>query len=147
MPDLTPKCSAAAPPLPAAAIGPYQPPPPFPWEDRAVFRETFLFYFTEPGMADDIRDLGSLLYDLVLAYYDNWPDWQETPTRAELRAGVADLFQLQGFLASVWQESEASSPLPEDLPLCRAALGWSRRVAELAREIETVLGPLPEVGG
>src|SRR5215218_4339350 len=116
MPELTPQSTTppvAPPPLSTDVLGPYQSPPPLPWEDRAVFRETFLFYFTEPGRADALRALGVLFYDLILAYYDNWPDWQESPTRAELRAGVADLFQLQGFFLSIWQESEASSPLPE----------------------------------
>ena len=39
---------------PAAPSGleDYQPPAPFPWEDRAVFRETFLLYVTRPGAAD-----------------------------------------------------------------------------------------------
>jgi hypothetical protein len=122
----------------------YQPPPPFKWEDRVVFRESFLYYFTQPGTADSLRHLGSLFYNLVLASCESWPDWPETPTRAELRASVADLLHLQGFLASVWKESEVASVSAEDLPLCKTALHWSRRAARLAREIEAALGGLPE---
>lgn len=121
----------------------YQPPPPFKWEDRAVFRETFLYHFTQPDTADSLRHLGSLFYTLVLGSCESWPDWPETPTRAELRASVADLFHLQGFIASVWKESEVASVPAEDLPLCKKALHWSRRVARLALEIEAVLGELP----
>ncbi len=148
MPELTPQSSAAPapPPIPPLAVVPpprmpedYQPPAPFPWEDRAVFRETFLFYFTQPGIADSLRTLGILLYDLVLKSCEDWPEWPETPTRTELRASVADLFHLQGFLASVWKESEVSSVPAEDLPLCKKALQWSRRAARLARDIETAL--------
>jgi hypothetical protein len=122
----------------------YQPPPPFKWEARAVFRETFLFNLTQPGAADSLRHLGSLFYGLVLDSCERWPDWPETPTRADLRAAVADLFHLQGFLASVWEESEVASVPAADLPLCKKALHWSRRAARLAREIETALGGLPE---
>lgn len=145
MPDLaqesTPPPQHPAPPVP---IGDYQPPPPFPWEDRAVFRETFLFYFTQPGVADSLRNLGIVFYDLVLNHYDQWPDWPESPVRAELRAAVADLYHLQGFLLSVWKSSEVSSVAAADLPLCQKALAWSRAVAKVAREIETELGPCPE---
>lgn len=152
MPELTRQSTAATapPPVPpgASPIPPeeeprYQPPAPFPWEDRAVFRESFLFYFTQPGVADVLRRVGVLLYDMTLQSYGEWPDWPETSTRAELRAAKVDLFQVQGFLSSIWKEGELSSVPAEDLPLCKLALGWSRAVAKVAREIEEALGPVP----
>jgi hypothetical protein len=117
----------------------YQPPPSFKWEHRAVFRETFLFNLTQPGAADALRHLQRVLYDPVPDSCEHQPD-----ARAELRAAVADLFHLQGFIASVWAESEVAAVPAADLQLCKQALHWSRRAARLAREIEAALGELPE---
>lgn len=118
----------------------YQPPAPFPWQDRAVFRETLLVYFTQPGAVDLLRRVGAFFYGLMLESSGEWPDWPETQTRAELRGVVVDLFQVQGFLGSIWEEGELSAVPGEDLPLCKQALQWSRRAASLAREIEATLG-------
>ena len=122
---------------------PYQPPAPFSWEERAVFRETFLYYFTQPEAAHVLRRVGVLLYDMTLGACGEWPEWPESQTRAELRAAVADLFQMQGFLSSIWEDGELSAALAEDLPLCKRALDWSRVVARVAREIDGALGPIP----
>jgi hypothetical protein len=150
MPDLIQESTAApaAPPVPPRTPPippeePYQPPAPLSWEERAVFRETFLYYFTQPEAASVLRQVGTLLYDMTLGVYGDWPDWPESSTRAELRAAVADLFHMQGFLSSVWKEGEVSSVPPEDAPLCTQALNWSRVAARLAREIEEALGPIP----
>jgi hypothetical protein len=122
---------------------PYQPPAPFSWEERAVFRETFLYYFTQPEAAHVLRRVGVLLYDMTLGACGELPEWPESQTRAELRAAVVDLFQMQGFLSSVWKEGEVSAVPPEDAPLCHQALDWSRVAARLAREIDGALGPIP----
>jgi hypothetical protein len=122
---------------------PYQPPAPFSWEDRAVFRETLLFYFTQPGAAAVLRQVGTLLYDMTLGACGEWPEWPESQTRAELRAAVADLFQMQGFLSEIWKDGELSAVPAEDAPLCHRALDWSRVAARLAREIDGALGPIP----
>jgi hypothetical protein len=76
----------------------------------------------------------------MLESFGEGPGWPETPTRIELRGAVVDLFQRQGFLASIWEDGELSSVPTEDLPLCKQALHWSRRAAHLAREIEATLG-------
>lgn len=119
---------------------PYQPPAPFSWEERAVFRETLLFYFTQPGAGAVLRQVGTLLYDMTLGACGEWP---ESRTRAELRAAVADLFQMQGFLSEIWKDGELSAVPAEDAPLCKRALDWSRVVARVAREIDGALGPIP----
>jgi hypothetical protein len=121
----------------------YQPPAPFSWEDRAVFRETFLVYFTPPDAVDLLRRVGAFFYGLMLESSGEWPDWPETQTRAELRGVVVDLLQMQGFLSEIWKEGELSAAPTEDLPLCKRALDWSRVVARVAREIEGALGPIP----
>lgn len=122
--------------------------PPYDWKDRAVFRETFLYLFTIPGVAEAFRRLGTFFHNLVLEHSGDWPDWPETPTRAELRALALDLRHAQGFLLSVWKEFEISSVPPADVPLCLKAQEWAGRVADLAGEIEEELGPKPagEVG-
>jgi hypothetical protein len=117
----------------------YQPPAPFPWGERAVFRETLLVYFTQPGIADLLRRVGVFFYGLMLESSGEWPNWPESQTRAELRGAVVDLFQMQGFLSSIWKEGELSTLPAEDLPLRKRALHWSRRAAHLAREIEAAL--------
>ncbi len=131
------------PPVPPSEEEPYQPPAPFPWEERAVFRETLLVYFTQPGVADLLRRVGVFFYGLMLESSGEWPDWPESQTRAELRGVVVDLFQIQGFLGSIWKEGELSAVAAEDLPLCKRALDWSRVVARVAREIDGALGPIP----
>ncbi len=131
------------PPVPPSEEEPYQPPAPFPWEERPVFRETLLVYFTQPGVADLLRRVGVFFYGLMLESSGEWPEWPETQTRAELRGVVVDLFQIQGFLGSIWKEGELSAVPAEDLPLCKRALDWSRVVARVAREIEGALGPIP----
>ena len=118
----------------------YQPPAPFSWEDRAVFRETFLVYFTQPGAVDLLRRAGVFFYGLMLESSGEWPGWPESQTRAELRGVVVDLLQIQGFLSEIWKEGELAAVPGEDLPLCKQALQWSRRAASLAREIEATLG-------
>jgi hypothetical protein len=47
------------------------------WEDFAVFRETFLLYFTEPPSNTALRIFGRLFHELVLEYYHHWPNWPE----------------------------------------------------------------------
>ena len=130
-------------PVLPSELEPYQPPAPFPWEERAVFRETLLYYFTQPGAGAVLRQVGTLLYDMTLGACGDWPEWPESQTRAELRAAVADLFQMQGFLSSIWKDGELSAAQAEDLPLCKRALDWSRVVARVAREIDGALGPIP----
>jgi len=125
---------------------PYQPPAPFSWEERAVFRETFLYYFTQPEAAHVLRRVGVLLYDMTLGAGGEWPDWPESQTRAEFRAAVADLFQMQGLLSAIWKDGELSTVPAEDAPLCKRALDWSRVAARLAREIDEALGPVPVPG-
>ena len=119
-----------------------QPPAPFSWEERAVFRETFLYYFTQPEAAAVFRRVGVLLYDMTLGAYGEWPEWPESQTRAELRAAVVDLFQMQGLLSEIWKDGELSAVPAEDAPLCHRALDWSRVAARLAREIDGALGPI-----
>src|SRR5436190_4600354 len=84
------------------------------WESFPVFRESFLLYISEPQFNAALRTAAEHFFAMVLETYDRWPEWPESSTRMELRAAVADMRHLQGFLASVGIERRVSSLAPED---------------------------------
>jgi len=131
MPELTPDSSS--PPAVPPAIDPAA------WEDFPAFRETFLMYITPPGYAAAIRKAGEMLYSLLLDTPAAWPGWTESSTRTEMRAAVADLRHLQGFLASVGREREVSSLDPEDAYLSNIAAKLARQIGHAAAGIEKEL--------
>lgn len=116
-------------------------PNPPPWEDHAAFRSTFLLYFTENGHRAALEAIGEMLYDMALEA-KGWPAWEESATRAELRAVAADLRHAQGFLWSVGEEQKNVSLDSEDVRLAIMAAEWSRMVGRIAKVIENVLGPV-----
>jgi hypothetical protein len=110
------------------------------WEDFAVFRETFLVYLTPPGCAAALRTLGEMLFSLVLdSPRPEWPGWPESSTRTELRAALADLRHLEGFLGAVGREHAVSSLTRPDERLSRFAARQAAEVAKVARRIEARL--------
>jgi hypothetical protein len=109
------------------------------WEDYPAFRETFLMYFTPPGYAEALRTVGEMLHAMILESYDPWPGWPESSTRTEMRAALADLRHLQGFLASVGREKELSSLDAEDAYLSQIAGKLSRQIKHAADGIEREL--------
>ena len=128
MPELVPDSSS----LPAV-------PPvidPATWEDFPAFRETFLMYVTPPGYAAAIRKAGEMLYSLLLDSPAAWPGWPESSTRTEMRAAVADLRHLQGFLRSVGDERRLSSLDAEDAFLSNLAAKLAPQLGKLAGWIE-----------
>jgi hypothetical protein len=127
LPDSTP------PPAVLPAIDPAA------WEDFPAFRETFLMYITPPGYAAAIRKAGEMLYSLLLDTPAEWPGWPESSTRMEMRAAVADLRHLQGFLASVGREREVSSLDPEDAYLSNIAAKLARQIGHATDGIEREL--------
>jgi hypothetical protein len=113
------------------------------WEDFPAFRETFLMYITPPGYAAAIRKAGEMLYSLLLDTPAEWPGWPESSTRTEMRAALADLRHLQGFLASVGREREASSLDPEDAYLSNIAAKLARQIGHATDGIERELAGVP----
>jgi hypothetical protein len=109
------------------------------WEDFPAFRETFLMYITPPGYAAAIRKAGEMLYSLLLDTPAEWPGWPESSTRMEMRAAVADLRHLQGFLASVGREREVSSLDSEDAYLSNIAAKLARQIGHATDGIEREL--------
>ncbi len=146
MPELVQNCipSPAPPPTPPGKLPPSWPavPPtidPAFWEDFPVFRETFLLYISEPSFNAALRAVAEHFFTMLLEAYDRWPAWPESSTRTELRAAVADLRHLQGFLASVGQERNLSSLDQRDKHLSRYASGAARMLNRLANAIEREL--------
>jgi hypothetical protein len=109
------------------------------WEDFPVFRETFLMYITEPAYNAALRKTGEFLFAMLLEHYGNWPTWTESSTRTELRAAVADLRHLEGFLGSVGREHKLSSLSFEDTSLSQSAARVAIDVGKLADRIEREL--------
>jgi hypothetical protein len=106
------------------------------WERGEGFRETLLMHFTGRNDAAALRHVGALLYDLALGASHQWPDWPESPTRTELRAALADLRHLRGFLHAVGREHEVSSLAPPDIVLSQLAAEKARELARIVEELE-----------
>lgn len=144
MPELTPQStSQPTPPMSNGEGAPPALPPvldPAAWEDSAVFRETFLLYFTEPPANASLRVFGRLFHELVLEYYHHWPDWPEGATATELRAAVADLRHLQGYLGGVGREHVDAALTEPDTALSLLAARQAGELARIADEIEVALG-------
>jgi hypothetical protein len=150
MPELASQCTPApvSPPIPPNYLltEPEQPPAvppiidPAAWEDFPVFRETFLLYVTDPAYNTALRIFGRLLHEMVLEYYRHWPNWLEGVTATELRAAVADLRHLEGYLGAVGREHEEASLTEPEMALSRLAARYSGGLARIADEIEQALG-------
>lgn len=109
------------------------------WEDFPVFRETFLLYISEPSFNAALRTAAEHFFTMMLESYDRWPAWRESSTRTELRAAVADMRHLQGFLATVGKERRLSSLDPGDAKLSKLSSGMARLMRRAANMIEREL--------
>jgi hypothetical protein len=132
MPELTPESTSPPAAAPATIT-------PSTWEDFPVFRETFLMYISEPAFNASLRTAGEHFFTMMLETYDRWPQWQESSTRTELRAAVADLRHLQGFLKTVGTEHRLSSLDMEDAWLSKFAAKMAPQVGRIATWIEREL--------
>ena len=110
------------------------------WEDFEGFRETFLLYFPRKPDNVALRTVATLLYDLVLESGPLMPDHPEGWVRTQVRAALAELRYLQGFLASLTQEAEGASLEPYEEHLYRFAGARAEVLAQAADEIEAQLG-------
>jgi hypothetical protein len=110
------------------------------WEEGEGFRETLLLHYSDPEAAETLRRLGSFLFSTSLEHAKDWPHHPEGETRAELRAALADLRHLEGFLASVGREHEVSSLSEDEDVLSLIAARQSLELARIADEIERALG-------
>jgi hypothetical protein len=110
------------------------------WEKGEGFRETLLLYYTDPAANETLRRLGEFFYNASLACAPSWPYQPEGETRSELRAALADLRHIEGFLASVGREHELSSLSPLDEALSEFAERQALELSRIADGIEAALG-------
>jgi hypothetical protein len=110
------------------------------WEDFEGFRETFLLNFSDPRDNATLRALGRLLYHLILEAAHVMPAPPEGWVRTHLRAAVADLRFLQGFLAFVGEERDDAGMPEGEEDLCRAVARNARSLGRIADVIEARLG-------
>ena len=109
------------------------------WEDFPVFRESFLMFISEPAFNVSLRTAGEHFFRMLLEHYDRWPAWPESAPGTEMRAAVAALRHLQGFLASIGQERHVSSLDAGDVKLSRHASKVARLLKQVADTIERKL--------
>ncbi len=109
------------------------------WEDYPLLRETGLMYISDPVFNAALRTASGSFFAMLLEHHDRWPAWQESSTRTEFRAGIADLRHLQGFMASVGQERHASSLDEGDAKLSKHASQVARLLKQVADTMERKL--------
>jgi hypothetical protein len=109
------------------------------WEDFNGYRETFLVYFPDPVANASLRKAADLYYQLILESPVVMPNPPEGWVRSQIRAALADLRFLQGFLASLGDDADASHT-PHEEHLCRFAGKRAEVIARTADEIESQLG-------
>lgn len=97
-------------------------------------------YFTEPPANAALRTFGRLFHELVLEYYHHWPEWPKGVTATELRAALADLRHLEGYLAAVGREHEEAALTEPDTALSRLAARLAGDLSRIAEEIEAAIG-------
>jgi len=110
------------------------------WEKHEGLRETLLLHYTDPEANETLRRLGQFFYNAALACAPSWPHQPEGETRAELRAALADLRHLEGFLASVGREHVVSSLSAADEALSEFAERQTLALSRIAEEIESAIG-------
>ena len=132
MPELTPESTSPTAAVPATID-------PAAWEDFPVFRESFLMYISEPSFNASLRTAAEHFFTMMLESYERWPSWAESSTRTEMRAAVADMRHLQGFLASIGQERNLSSLDAGDAKLSKHASQVARLLKQVADTIERKL--------
>ena len=110
------------------------------WEDFEGFRETFLLNFSDPKDNAALRSLGRVLYHLVLEAAHVMPGPPEGWIRTHLRAAVADLRFLQGFLAFLGEESRNTDLAAAEADLCRTVAQKARSLGKIADVVEAQLG-------
>lgn len=132
------------PPPPISDTPPDDPPPAIPpiinpdrFEDFPFLRETFMLYVSDPKANASLRGMADLLFELILEYWGKWSDQPEGFLRASLRAAVADMRSVQGFLAEL-EEGAQDSPHEEHLAELGASI--APEIGALADRLEKELG-------
>lgn len=107
------------------------------FEDFPVLRETFMLYVSDPTANAALRRSSELLFDLILNFWGQWPDQPEGMLRAGLRAAVADMRCVQGFLAEL---KEGGYDSAHEEHLAAVGVATAPEIGALADRIEKELG-------
>jgi len=134
MPSLQDSIPPAVDPTPPTAPLSALPPA---WQDGNTFSERFLLYVQEESIRDLLRTIGRALFEAFLN--DHLPEWPEGVTVAELRAALADLRHLEGYLAGIGREEEEA---PQEAPLTEPETVLSRLAARQAVELARIAGAI-----
>jgi hypothetical protein len=125
------------------------------WDTFPVLRETFLEIVSDPVANAALRQMADLQYETLLQYRRYWPDREEPYYYDNLRAALADLRHLQGYLQSLVTENlncgkqfeGENIPWEPCLRLAERAVGTLRPLAdEMERELDALqASALPSV--
>jgi len=141
MPSLPDRIPPSGPNDPAAPIPTIDPEH---FEDFEGFRETTLCVFTEPGANATLRGLGDLLYTMGLEYVQHWPVEPDGAFFHQVRAVLADLRHLEGWLSHL-DSQRAEASLSDDEEALSALCG--SLVADLRRIGDAVQAKIPQLEG
>jgi hypothetical protein len=109
------------------------------FERHEGFRETTLAQFTDPDDNRALRRFGDLLYSMALEYGRHWPREPEGSFRHQVRAALADLRHLQGYLSLLGREHEASALTESETRLSHDCAGVALKLKATADALEEEL--------
>jgi hypothetical protein len=136
LPDRTPPSGPEDPPAPIPTIDPER------FEDFEGFRETTLCVFTEPGANATLRGLGDLLYTMGLEYVQHWPVEPDGAFFHQVRAVLADLRHLEGWLSHLDSQREEASLSDHEERVSEVCGSFVPNLRAVADALETALGPM-----
>jgi hypothetical protein len=113
------------------------------WEDFDGFRETFLVDFTVPEHNAALRRLCYVLSALIGEAYRVMPKSPEGWYRTQVRAALADLRFLQGYLAETAGEGAWNIPVGDEA-LARLVRRKTAALGKIADAIEGALAEGPD---
>lgn len=112
------------------------------YDEYAALRETFLLHFSEPTANAALRKTADLFYQLILEAHRVMPLYPEGMLRSEVRAVVADLRFMQGYLAEMGED--LSGPTDVEKRLRRLLSSRAKIISKVADEIEAELATIPK---
>ncbi|MDY7091622.1 MAG: hypothetical protein SX243_01480 [Acidobacteriota bacterium] len=111
------------------------------WEDRAVFRETYLNLHPEPEIRAAYRQVGVSLYEAALALEVSYVERGEPAVATDLRAAARDLQAARGYLQDLGRQAEANTQDAASTRLCLLAAGIAEELDGILTRIGNALPP------
>jgi len=111
------------------------------WNELSPLRELFLQHVTEPEANQILRAASTMLYQWALEMVNVWPDHEGGVTVCQVRAAIADLRYVEGFLSHIvgtgWREGVESD---RAVLLSQGAERFADELKELTDQLEALLG-------